>query len=861
MFFRRARRSQPNCSRRRARAWGIEQLELRRLLAATPFGASPEDTGEFLLGDVYVTVVAFESDGSRDVSTEDWNDDYRNDVKARVASGLEWWETTLAGVTDKHELNFEVDYTYLDAPIATGYEPIARPSFDFQLWMYDFLRDVGYDQSGNFSSDIRAFNHAQREAHDAHWAFTIFVVNDEMDSDGRFEPGSFDRAFAYAGGRFFVTPAGRPDSTIAHETGHMFWARDEYAGGGTFDSFRGYYNTQNWNAWNNPAFSSPADREPSIMDRGACEEGGGLLCDAFTAHTSSTSSLEMLGWRDSDGDGVFDVLDVPHTLTGTGTYDATTGSYRFTGESSVQTLPNLNSSGTQNDMTIAQVSRAEFRIDGGAWQLAETYNEYVAELDLTIPMSPGSTIEIRTIDAITGITSPVFQGGTDRPASTLVPGINGLVWNDLDADGQRTATETGLAGWTVQLVDPTGEPLELGLSLEPDDYPTSSMLLNSVLPTATLSSVGFGVSDNSVFSAARSPAPTGDRVFASFSASCGGTCTDWTAESRQLRIDFDSPVTSVRIDALGVLAGDQARLEVYDASDQLLARYTSRELAAGAVETMTLNRDSGDIAYAIASAHADGTVRLDNLRFGAASSVVTSEDGFYAFGYVPAGDYELRVVAMPGWVATSPTAGNQFTNVVAGQAVDEIDFGLGLTGTTNQNPENRFDVNNDGFATPIDALVLINDLNANGNREISGESPPPFRDVNGDGFLTPNDVLQVINHLNGVADGEAEGLPAAGTGYLPTNLPRPNESHDSALAATGGTASGDRELDGEQAIRSARQDHTLPARLGSDDHRDASGDDSLAASWDLSVSIERRHTSELDADLLDLLAASAARHA
>ena len=31
-----------------------------------------------------------------------------------------------------------------------------------------------------------------------------------------------------------IVPAGRPASTFAHEIGHMFWARDEYPGGGSY---------------------------------------------------------------------------------------------------------------------------------------------------------------------------------------------------------------------------------------------------------------------------------------------------------------------------------------------------------------------------------------------------------------------------------------------------------------------------------------------------------------------------------------------------------------------------------------------------------------------------------------------------
>jgi len=85
-----------------------------------------------------------------------------------------------------------------------------------------------------------------------------------------------------------------------------------------------------------------------------------------------------------------------------------------------------------------------------------------------------------------------------------------------------------------------------------------------------------------------------------------------------------------------------------------------------------------------------------------------------------------------------------------------------------QNPSDRFDVNDDGFCTPIDALLIINRLNVLGpgelpNPAIPPNAPPPYYDVNGDGSATANDVLQVINKLNAVAaDGEGEGLANAG---------------------------------------------------------------------------------------------------
>ena len=71
------------------------------------------------------------------------------------------------------------------------------------------------------------------------------------------------------------------------------------------------------------------------------------------------------------------------------------------------------------------------------------------------------------------------------------------------------------------------------------------------------------------------------------------------------------------------------------------------------------------------------------------------------------------------------------------------------------------DVTGDGVVVPFDALTIINELNANGSRELpaptSESGPPPFLDVVPDGFLAPFDALTVINYLNNpLADGEAE---------------------------------------------------------------------------------------------------------
>ncbi len=70
-----------------------------------------------------------------------------------------------------------------------------------------------------------------------------------------------------------------------------------------------------------------------------------------------------------------------------------------------------------------------------------------------------------------------------------------------------------------------------------------------------------------------------------------------------------------------------------------------------------------------------------------------------------------------------------------------------------RNPVNALDVNADGVVSPIDALLILNDINAHGARLLPAPSatfsPAPFFDVNGDGYVSPIDALIVINSLNG----------------------------------------------------------------------------------------------------------------
>ncbi len=568
-------RSPAKPSSLRRRRLSVEALESRQLLASLPYGALPDDTGEYMLGDIVVTVVLMESTPTmapHDPSTENWTAAAKADVMTKVQTGLDWWKSLLAqkSPTMAADLNFFVDDTYVQNPVLTGYEPINRVSNDFAIdtgsgpttgWMYDFLNQVGYNQTGDFTLDLRAYNHSRRlagtAAHPgpADWAYTIFVVNSTADpDDDTFADRRVVSACVLLARRAHDDrPLGTSGLHLRPRNGAPVLGLGRVLGQQLLGA-RGYYNTQNSNAAH-----SGYVQQPSLMASGT------LQSTAWETQQQAASALEMIGWRDGDGDGIFDVLDVPFELSGTGYYDSVSGTYHFKGSSKVRTLPNLNSSGLGSDITINEITRAEYRIDGGAWQVAATYAAPAVTLDLAFAVPPtATTVEIRTIDAVlpgggggTGASSPIFLADLSKPHATAEPGINGFVWNDLDADGVFDMGEPGLPGWTLQLVNAGGQVLPLWSSYDPDSY-AAGTILNSTNPAVFLSGVGFGT-DGTVAALTSPLTSIPGRVFGVNDSGTESWTTTWDDENRNLRMRFASPVNRVSLDAIGNSSGDYAQ--------------------------------------------------------------------------------------------------------------------------------------------------------------------------------------------------------------------------------------------------------------------------------------------------------------
>lgn len=143
-------------------------------------------------------------------------------------------------------------------------------------------------------------------------------------------------------------------------------------------------------------------------------------------------------------------------------------------------------------------------------------------------------------------------------------------------------------------------------------------------------------------------------------------------------------------------------------------------------------------------------------------------------------DGQLRLVR-----GRSPSAGGEPTMTVSvivpdtasPQNPNPMEIPVSIWTTPWQNPVDRLDVNDDGRVYPIDALLIINQLNAGRGGPLRlvpahAELRAPYLDVNGDHQLYPIDALLVINQLNRRSGSGGAGTGGAFAAVVPPEDPR-----------------------------------------------------------------------------------------
>ncbi|MDG6218516.1 MAG: hypothetical protein QCI00_03650 [Candidatus Thermoplasmatota archaeon] len=429
------------------------------------------ETSEYMIGSIAVGEIFLQSIGGNDPSTEKWNPHKELNVQMEIGYALnQWWAT--------QNPNAQVSFTYdLHTQVPTTYEPIIHPSgvtdntYE-QLWVSEAMAYLGYT-SGDWMDRTRAYINDLRQSKGTDWAFAIFIIDSTNDmATDPLTPGAFSDnywAYAYWGGPFCVMtydngPWGisRMHQVLAHETGHIFWASDEY---NKLDEYSGYLNA---------------------MDN----EGSGCLMDTCALCLSS-GTKQQIGWRDTDGDDILDIIDtnpdtnlIPYSPNPTASTTLV-----YTGSAIVVPHQNNNPNwwNSGNDVTINTISNVEYRVNGGSWQDAApvdgSYNNYNENFTMTIgPLTPGTyTIEARARNSIgnydlTPDSDTVTVVSDNNPPAT--PTIDGRIRNlipnqeytytfrSTDSDGDQIRYEVKWGDGTSELTDylDSGEDVELSHS-------------------------------------------------------------------------------------------------------------------------------------------------------------------------------------------------------------------------------------------------------------------------------------------------------------------------------------------------------------------------------------------------------------
>ena len=365
------------------------------------------ETSEFMIGSIAVSIVFLESNGTIDPDTEDWTSDEESEVIQQIPFGLYNW-AVYNGMP--RNVSFVFDNKTIHYRVPTSYEPISRNYTDEVLWISEAMNYLGYAK-GDHWTQVYDYVNDLRDILNTDWAFVMFIVDNSNDLDGCFEDGWSE--YAWPGGPYLVmtyTVGGwgirKMGVVCAHEVGHIFHATDEYNG---ITEYSGYLNASDI-------------------------EGSGDLMDTAETWTLSSGAMEQVGWRDSDGDGIQDIVDTfpriylnpPETSQGRVNYTGTTVVTPIVNKNPYTNNPN----GTRN-VTINKIQSVEFRVDSGNWTPATStdgnFGDAVENFALiTEQLNPGNhTIEVKSTN----------QWGNSGHANTTVT-IPEFLETDLNMDGK-----------------------------------------------------------------------------------------------------------------------------------------------------------------------------------------------------------------------------------------------------------------------------------------------------------------------------------------------------------------------------------------------------------------------------------------
>jgi len=341
-------------------------------LNSLPEGAALTDTSLYMIGDIGVGIITPES-GSSSPNTEDWTEGELSQVYGKIYSGLEWWNN-LSG----NKLTFVYQ---IEDPIIISREPILEiHSFMWAYTIPQLMYSLGYGTGGvgdktgiyDYINDLRLGNINGIETD---WGMIYYVVDSSNDQDGKF----LDNWFAFTVSSNAKDNAGiytimtydnngygidRMDIVSAHELGHIFGADDQYTN-----------SDYNCTCEGAPYLGGYLDYPNGNCDLGCSINESSIMKDLINAYLNSDLDYYargQIGWQDSDGDGIFDIIDFEPDMTLTDAWiDNLSYFYGGNGFADLGMLPAVNPN--YNSVSINKIFSVQHRIIGldnntiGSW--------------------------------------------------------------------------------------------------------------------------------------------------------------------------------------------------------------------------------------------------------------------------------------------------------------------------------------------------------------------------------------------------------------------------------------------------------------------------------------------------------------
>jgi hypothetical protein len=186
-------------------------------------------------GDASITLFFVESNGAIDPNLYTWTRTDRDLILDQAYAGLLWWSNQ--AFSQGRLLTFLVKYyDPSDSACQSSYEPIQHSSAQDYLWIDQIMNHLGYTWGSHWTK-VEAFNTWQINTFGVDWAYSAFIGYNPSPAPTTLIDGY--SAYAYLGGPYTQLLYRNNGwsiyefySVLSHESGHIFWACDEYAASG-----------------------------------------------------------------------------------------------------------------------------------------------------------------------------------------------------------------------------------------------------------------------------------------------------------------------------------------------------------------------------------------------------------------------------------------------------------------------------------------------------------------------------------------------------------------------------------------------------------------------------------------------------